>query len=396
MWSILFVSLLAAAGPTFQVEVLSGDSVVGTIEQLDADRVTVQTAQGAVSLETEQIAGLSARATPATAQVLPSVWVELVDGSRLFAADYSARDALATVTGPGGEVTELPTRDVRAVRLQPHTDAIAAEWSRILDSHVDSDLVVIRKADSIDYHRGVLGDVTDKIVQFDLDGELLPVKRAKVQGIIYYQSAGRSLPDPVCRVTEADGSCWQAQSIGLEGGNLHWTTPLGLEITRPPSEVLRIDFSQGKIVYLSDLEPESRVWTPYFGSGSVLPALAEFFAPREDRGLDLGPLELDGKQYHKGLALHSRTSLMYRLPGRFRRFKATVGIDDRVRPRGNVRLVIRGDDRVLLETTVAGADPAQSVDLDIGGVRRLAILVDYGDDLDVADHLDLCDARIVK
>jgi len=242
----------------------------------------------------------------------------------------------------------------------------------------------------------VIRDVTDKIVQFDLDGELLPVKRAKVQGIIYYQSAGRILPEPVCRVTDADGSCWQARFIGLEGGNLHWTTPLGLEITRPLGEVLRIDFSQGKIIYLSDLEPESRVWTPYFGTASELPSLAEFFAPREDRGLDLGPLELDGKQYQKGLALHSRTSLAYRLPGQFRRFRATVGIDDRVRPRGHVRLVITGDDRVLLETRVAGTDPAQSIDLDIAGVRRLAILVDYGDDLDVADHLDLSDARIVK
>jgi hypothetical protein len=26
----------------------------------------------------------------------------------------------------------------------------------------------------------------------------------------------------------------------------------------------------------------------------------------------------------------------------------------------------------------------------------LAILVDYGDDLDVGDHLNLCEARIVK
>jgi hypothetical protein len=87
---------------------------------------------------------------------------------------------------------------------------------------------------------------------------------------------------------------------------------------------------------------------------------------------------------------------VYRLPGRFRRFKAAVGVDDRVRPRGNVRLVIHGDGRLLLETTISGMDPALQLDLDIAGVRRLAILADYGDDLDLADHLDLCDARVVK
>ena len=88
--------------------------------------------------------------------------------------------------------------------------------------------------------------------------------------------------------------------------------------------------------------------------------------------------------------------MVYRLPGRFGRFKAIVGIDDSVRPNGNVRLVISGDDRVLLEATIDGSDEPKPVDLDISGVRRLRILVDFGQRLDVADHLDLCEARIVK
>jgi hypothetical protein len=88
--------------------------------------------------------------------------------------------------------------------------------------------------------------------------------------------------------------------------------------------------------------------------------------------------------------------LVYRLPAGFQRFKTLVGIDDAVRPRGHVRLVIRADDRVLEELTVTGVDKAIPLDLDISGAGRLAILVDFGDDLDVADHLDLCEARIVK
>jgi len=396
MLSLLLLSALTAAPPPFDVQVLGGDPVVGPIVQLDADRVTVQTAGGPVSVETERVTTLSSTAARGLSDVPPGVWVELVDGSRLAGAEYSAHEGQARITVPGGKVIELSTRDVAAVQLQPHTDATAAEWSRILESDIQSDLLVIRKPDSVEYHRGTLRDVTDTVVEFEVDGDVLPVKRAKVQGLVYYRSAGRSLPDSACQITDADGSRWAARSIGLEGENLGWTTPLGLEVARPLAEVVRIDFSRGKIVYLSDLEPESLVWTPYFGSARDLPALTRLFAPREDRGLGPGPLELDGTQYPKGLALHSRTSLVYRLPGRFRRFKATVGIDDRVRPRGNVRLVIRGDDRVLLQTSVAGTDPPQPVDLDLDGVRRLGILVDYGDDLDVADHLDLCDARILK
>lgn len=395
MWSLLLIGVLGVAPPEFEVRVLGGDNRVGPITQWGADRMTVRTAEGPVTLDTKEITGISRRgAGPSEAP--SSVWAELVDGSRLAGAEYTVHQGRAGITRPNGEVTDVAARDVAAVQLQAPTEAIAAEWSRLIESEPDADLLVVRKGESIDYHRGTLGDVSDKVVDFDLEGDLLAVKRSKVFGLVYRRSAGRSSPDPTCWLTDADGSRWAVRSVRLEGDEFRWTTPLGLEVSRPAAEVVHVDFSPDKIVYLSDLEPESLVWTPYFSSTSELPALARLFGPREDRGLDPGPLALDGKRYEKGLALHSRTSLVYRLPGRFRRFQAVAGIDDRVRPQGNVRLVVRGDDRVLLDSTVAGTDPPLPVDLDLSGVRRLAILVDYGADLDVADHLDLCNARIVK
>jgi hypothetical protein len=147
---------------------------------------------------------------------------------------------------------------------------------------------------------------------------------------------------------------------------------------------------------LSDLKADSVEWVPYFSIGKELPTRAAFYAPRMDRSLGGGPLQLDGQRYKKGVAIHSRTTMVYRLPDRFRRFSALAGIDERVHPRGNVRLVIHGDERELLNVTVAGTEKAKPIDLDVTGVRRLTILVDFGDDLDVADHLDLCEARLTK
>ena len=56
--------------------------------------------------------------------------------------------------------------------------------------NVDSDLLVVRKDETLDYHQGVLGDVTDDVVQFELDGEQLAVKRSKVFGLVYHHPAG--------------------------------------------------------------------------------------------------------------------------------------------------------------------------------------------------------------
>jgi hypothetical protein len=150
------------------------------------------------------------------------------------------------------------------------------------------------------------------------------------------------------------------------------------------------------VKYLGDLEPESSHWTPYLGDANVSPAAAEFFRARADRSPDGGPLRVGGKDYAKGLTLHSRTEISYRLPEKFHLFRAVLGIDDRLRPGGNLRLVILGDERTLFEQTLSGKDAPRPVELDITGINRLKFLVDFGDDMDVGDWLDLCEARMLK
>jgi hypothetical protein len=258
-------------------------------------------------------------------------------------------------------------------------------------------LLVITKEDAIDYHQGILGDLTEKNVEFELEGEKIPVKLVKVFGLKYYHPPGRQLPGSFCTLTDVSGSRWAVQNVELEADQIKWNTPAGAQLQRPLAAVSSIDFSGGKIVYLSDLKPDAVGWTPFFGTAEQLPAVREFYAPRMDQNLAAKPLKTHDKTYNKGIAIHSRTELTYRLPDQFSRFKAIAGIDDEVRPYGSVKLTIRGDNRVLLDAVVAGSEEnPQPIDLDISGVRRLVILVDFGDDMDVGDHLDLCLARVSK
>lgn len=396
MWTLALLAALTTNPPAVEARTLSGETLSGALTQLSGEQVTLQTAEGPKVLELQRLAQLTPQATAPATKPTPAVWVQLVDGSTLLASEYTVAEGRAHLVTLGGQSVDLGTSDIATVRLQPGNEALAAQWARIVADAPESDLLVVNKEGTLDFHRGVVREVTPAAVQFQLDGDLLPVKRGKVFGLVYYHPRGRDLPAPLGRLTDVEGSTWAVKTLVLEGENLRWTTTLDQEITRPLAAVARLDFSQGKIVYLSDLEAESVRWTPYLGSTPALPFRAEFAAPRKDTGLEGAPLELNGKTYAKGLAIHSRTELEYRLPGAFRRLQATVGIDDAVRPRGNVRLVIRGDGRVLYEGTVAGSDAPTPLDVDLQGVRVLAILVDFGEDMDVADHLDLGEARIVK
>jgi hypothetical protein len=296
----------------------------------------------------------------------------------------------------GGEGIEAASGDICSARFAPGSETAAAQWSKIVAIPTTSDILVVRKDDGIDYHKGVIHRLGDDVVEFELEGERLLVRRSKVFGFVLHHPSGRELPEPIGTLAERSGSTWALKNIELAGDQLIWTTPTGVRLRKPLAAVARLDFSHGNVLYLSDLKPDSVEWIPYFGLGRELSSRAAFYAPREDRNAQSGPLQIDGKCYAKGLSLHARTAIVYRLPQRCRRFMALAGIDDSARPQGNVRLVIRGDDRLLFEAVVTGTDAPKLVDVDMSGVRRLTILVDFGDDFDVGDHLDLCEARLLK
>ncbi len=394
----------ALAAPDFQVQTLEGRQLAGGLVSLDARQVVLETPSGRVVLEIEKIASLAPKQKPASPGKNPSVWIDLVDGSTLLAEGYTARPGASRITLLGGEVIEMPPRDILTVRFRAGTESAAAEWMRIVGKKSQSDVLVTAKGDSIDGHNGAIHDVTEKQVQFDLNGDVVNVKRSKIYGLVFYHPQKSGHSEDQFTVTDASGSRWSARSMNYVGSaravgsaeKLEWTTSTGLTVRRAPEEVTSIDFSRGKIVFLSDLKPESAVYTPYFGMDQELPARAELFRPRQDQSMESRPLRLAGNQFPKGLAIHSCTEMKYYLPGKFRKLEAVAGIDDDFRPRGNARLVLRGDDKTLLETTITGTDPPKAIEVDLTGVRRLVILVDYGDQLDIFSCLDLCNARIAK
>lgn len=396
MNGIFLAILFAATTPSFEATTLDGQTVVGSIAELTAERLTITADTGRVSIATAKLLTLLPKQKAKPVANASGVVVEMTDGAVVYGRQYVARDDKAQITLANGEVIKVSTSAVRTVLCGvSEGDSLREEWSRLTGMKADADLLIVRGGDALDYHKGVLHDVTEDAVRFDLDGDVLPIKRTKVFGFAYRHGETTELPPTICKITDAAGSQWPAKSIVL-AEKLTWTTPAGLTVSQPLASIARIDFSEGKLAYLSDLKPESIAWTPYFGGREPSPAMKQFYAPRFDRGFDLQPLRLGGVEYRKGLAMRSRTEIVYRLPERFSRFSALVGIADAVRPSGKVRLVLRGDDKVLLESKFSGSNAPRPIDLDVTGVRRLTVLVDFGDGPNIGDHLLLCNARVSK
>lgn len=391
--------LMGAIGPEVEIRTVDGDAVAGRLIELSATSATLETDSGTTTIDGQKMLSLGPRLASAmkppeakTAD-LPMV-ASLIDGSIIPAAGFSADARKARLHPAQGDPLEIDLRNVSAVRLQAGEPTVEQSWRDILAGKYVEDILVIRKGDSLDYHKGIVHEVNDASVQFEMDGEKVAVKRAKVFGIVYFRPP-RDLLGALCTITDLDGAKWAVRALSFDK-QLRWTTPCGVEMQRDIDSIVNVDFSAGKIVFLSELKPDSVRWTPFFSPSQPLPSVEEYYAPRSDQNFSAEPLRLRGEKYSKGLAIHSRTEMVYRLPGRFSRFKAIAGIDDEVAPNGHVRLVIRADDQTLFDEAISGSDAPKSLDLDISNAKRLVILVDFGEKLDVGDHLVLALARISK
>src|SRR5262249_19699466 len=158
-------------------------------------------------------------------------------------------------------------------------------------------------------------------------------------------------------------------------------------VTYPKALLLRADFSGDKVAFLSDLQPVQVV------EKSSLDNVEHY---RRDRNLDDGPLRLGGVSYAKGLALHSRTDLIYDLEGKYKEFRTVLGVDDNVGGDGNAVVRIEGDGRELFRGVVSRKDKPRPLVLEIKGVKQLRIAVGSEGLLELGDHVDLADAKVSK
>ena len=208
--------------------------------------------------------------------------------------------------------------------------------------------------------------------------------------------------NPYVKVIGVRGDSITGQIVSEKDGVLELKTDIGdTSMKVALSEVAEVVFYNGSFTFLSDL-PDSAVTAVEYGE-IALPGekTSDGFSWQRDRSTmqKHPPLRLGGKIYRKGIGMHSYSELTFNIGGAYKRFKATVGIDeDAPKPGGNLTIEIQGDaGKVLLpKTVVKTGDKPLAVDVDVTGVTNLKIIVDFGEDGYHNDHCDLANAILVK
>jgi hypothetical protein len=328
--------------------------------------------------------------------------VELTDGTLLHCSAFTIKGKQLEMKLLAGPEVKLPLAAVANVLNDAQVEKYRKEWTARLTKKRRHDVVaILRKSETnpdgvVNPLEGTLGDGDEegKTIAFTLaaGGRKADFALEKVHGLIFQRELDPKAPSVVCKVRDTLQDVLYASSVVSTPAGVTITTPSGAKIEYKKDLLAQLDYSKGKLEFLSRMDPVKVVETS---------TEDQVYHYQRDTNLDrTGPLRIGGEPFTSGLAIHAHTELEYDLKGDFREFKAVIGIDDNVGGHpGPVVLRIEGDGKELFSRTLSRKDKEkgkEKVTLNIKDVARLRIVVTSGELLDLGKHIDLADAQVSK
>ncbi len=394
----LFLISLALAGFSFNatskaqslgpvtIEKFDGTSMTATIDAIE-ENGKLSGQQIPVGLSLSDILNIKTK-NESTAIPAGSIFVQLANGGQLSIRDPLISAETLSFQSDSG-LSEIPLQSARAIvwSTAPEIDR------RIAEPSVDEDAVFVQTNDGLRAISGIIEGLDGEHLQITYQNESRKIGRDKIKAIVM---ADLGLPTPeglAATLDLTDGSTIIGVIKDLNSGKLTLKLAGSSTLVVDATYLSGINIRSDRLLFLSDIDPIEVVQRTEF-------ALQRPW--QKNRSVENHPLTLHvGKsqtitEFKKGLGTQAFTELVFQNPDNFDRFMATVGIDTETRGRGDCEVVVRGDGIKLWSGRIEGTGMPVELDLDITGMKKIALVVYPGNDFDLADHCNWINARFVR
>jgi NPCBM/NEW2 domain len=307
------------------------------------------------------------------------------DGVVLLSGDVVEGDALQLLKGRlkldsarFGKL-DIPAKDVRALFFGQNIGEVRGK----LPSGTDAEVVMLTGSRTPAEIRWL------DSVKIGLASPLgaLDVKKADVAWVFGKQVKPQAAIKGSLRVVLTTGEVLTGRKLELVGGRLKmlWA---GHRVKVSWALVKRIESAGGAMVYLGELKPSGRKSEAAVGPVRM---------PRVNRCANGDPLRLDGKARELGIGMRARSELSYKLDGKWKRFRALIGLDTvAARASRGAIFVVRVDGKKVFEKKVAPGQKSVEIDVVLKGARTLQLVLEAGDGFEIGDYGNWVDARLLR
>jgi hypothetical protein len=315
---------------------------------------------------------------------LPESATVILTSGRIVARRVLIADEKCAIDWAGGEPLSLTIDVLRGICFDA---ALSDDVEKSLATPpADADRVLVRdEQGKLTHIPGLVDSLTADTLTLDVAGRQQRIARERIAAALFAQPA-KPIADARCRITFRDGSHLGGQSLLLAGGKATLIQAASGQVAFPWSAVASVTVSSRRTVFLSNLKPVEELHQPIVTS--PLPAL-------RDKSAAGHPLRLGSRVYEKGLGVHARSSLTFAAEKKWDALVATIGLDPTAGSNGDCLFIVLADGERIFFRRLKGTDEPADINVPITGRQTVTLLVEPGENLDLADHANWCDARFI-
>jgi hypothetical protein len=406
--TLVALCLCASLGMGAELRTLAGTTVTGEVVSIDDKTITIKS-EGGDKVATPLLSVLQLdlqHDVPALDSGTKYTDVALADGSLLHCRAVRIKNKEFELELLSGQKLTVPVAAISHVLNDAQDQKTRDQWKEIVAKKGERDILAIKAEGEINRVEGTFGDGDEKnqTIAFDVKqtGQTVHPNLGKVHGVIIVRKPDENAPETLCKVFDTGNNILAAAKITLGESSFVVTTVSGAKIEYPKAgkveegkpAVARLDFSSGRLAFLSDIDPVRIVEKSNTGRIDHY---------RRNKGLEGGDIRFAAEPgqsapptFAKGLAIHAHTELVYDLGGQFKKFDALLGVDESVEGDSDVRVTIEADGKELFAERVKRGDKPKPVKLEVKDVKELRIVVRSSDLLDFGNQVALAEARVSK
>lgn len=381
----LTLSLPCARGLDVMLIQADGEEIAGELKEINAEGATV----GAKKFPAKEIAQI--KFSPSPAQFTPTAPAVILRNQDVLsqAVIVSGSDTKLTLKS-GQEPLELEYKAIDAIVFYAASKTMPEGLAATLKAAPPTeDGLLLVKGETIS---GFYEKLSDKEISFNAGGQSKAYPFDQIAAIKFAATekfeANKAL-NAVLRLV--DGSRISVKPVEVSGVSLKVEVADGKKMQFTGSSIVSLEFSGGRMVYLSTLTPKTVEQKPYVGGAPVV------FTWRKDRSAANGPLKIGDTVYEKGVGVHSYCKLVYELNGGYVKFMADVGMDASAPAKAVSAWKVIVDGKESAGGIAKAGGEKKAVAIDVTGAKTLELICDFGpDEDDAGDRLDFAKARLIK
>ncbi|MCE2809099.1 MAG: hypothetical protein LW850_23650 [Planctomycetaceae bacterium] len=369
---VLFQGALASgqSATSLRFTDIDGQSWDGQLVSLDQDVLVYKPAEVAGGLDAtkklEQIVRIERfNKSPNRGSDAWPIKVGLTDGSILAIQKIEGRekdwriqldDRMAQV-GFAGELKYLKLKSL---------DAKGEEaWEAYVREEIKSDaLIVVRPGGALDRVDGVVKEIRDGKIQFDVDGQIVEASFDRLAGVLWYRKALSAKPKGV-NVILSNGSTLFSQKVKLVDDSLQIAGSWGDSLIVPLQWLDAIDCGLDKLAWLSGLMPIDSRSNNKGGFGDFDSMLAKTTKPRW----------VKGEGSNQDLLFSGPGEYMFRAPEGMTKLQARLQRSSESESRSAILVEVWVDDQIAIRKEIAPEEELLDLEVPIVPEKKIKLVM---------------------